>query len=261
MVYHYIMIDTHCHLDYCKNPHQAADVSLTAMVSIGTNLERSKKTLEIAERYPNVFAVIGIHPTDANEATDKNIRAEMAELAQHPKIVGIGETGFDFYWDKTTLEVQQESFLWQAELAAKYNKPIILHVRDKQNHERASLEAKRVLEHLNYQKGILHCCNGHEALIETGLALGWYVSFAGNLTYKKATQLHKAAKKLVKERILLETDSPFLTPEPKRGEKNVPANVRYTAKFLAELRGESIAEVESYTDANAIAVYNLQIRY
>ncbi len=250
------MTDTHCHLDYCQNLEQAVDSTLT-MISIGTNLKRSKTTLKIAERYDNVFVAIGIHPTDADEATDPNIRTEIEELARHPKVVGIGETGFDFYWDKTTADVQRKSFLWQAELASKLEKPLILHVRDKQNSEKASLETKHMLEEVGYSKGILHCCNGHKALVETGLELGWYVSFAGNLTYKKATLIQDVAKELSKDRILLETDSPFLTPIPKRGEKNIPANVHYTARFLAELRNESFEEVESYTDKNAKIVYGL----
>ncbi len=250
------MTDTHCHLDHCQSLEQAVDPTLT-MVSIGINLERSQATLKIAERYNNVFAAIGIHPTDAEEANDPNIRSKIEKLAEHPKVVGIGETGFDYYWDTTTSDVQHKSFLWQAELASKLSKPLILHVRDKQNQERASLETKQMLEEIGYNKGILHCCNGHKALIETGLALGWYVSFAGNLTYKKATEIHDAAKTTPRERILLETDSPFLTPVPKRGQKNVPANVRYTAKFLANLRGESFEEVESYTDENAKLVYGL----
>ena len=248
------MTDTHCHLDHCQNLEQAVDPNLI-MVSIGINLERSKITLNIAERYDNVFAAIGIHPTDADEFTDLSKRSEIEELAKHPKVVGIGETGFDYYWDKTTTEVQRKSFLWQAELANKLNKPLILHVRDKQNSETASLETKQMLEEVGYGRGILHCCNGHEALVATGLALGWYVSFAGNLTYKKAIEIQNIARRLPKDRILLETDSPFLTPVPKRGEKNIPANVRYTAKFLAGLRNESIEEVEDYTDENAKTVY------
>ncbi len=248
------MTDTHCHLDHCQNLEKAVDPNLI-IVSIGTNLERSKITLCIAERYNNVFAAIGIHPTDADEATDSSKRSEIEELARHPKVVGIGETGFDYYWDKTTAEVQRNNFLWQAELANKLSKPLILHVRDKQNSETASLETKQMLEEVSYNKGILHCCNGHEALVETGLALGWHVSFAGNLTYKKAIEIQNVAKRLPKDHILLETDSPFLTPVPKRGEKNIPTNVRHTAKFLAELRNESIEEVEAYTDENAKMVY------
>lgn len=115
--------------------------------------------------------------------------------------------------------------------------------------------ACKMLEQANYPKGILHCFNGHQKLLEVGLELGWMVSFAGNLTYKKATELHEAAKNLPKEKLLVETDSPFLAPIPKRGQKNQPAYVRYTAAFLAELRSETLEEVEAYTDDNARMIY------
>jgi TatD DNase family protein len=252
------MIDTHCHLDYCPDPHQAADPALTAMVSIGTNVERCKKTLELAQTYPNVWAAVGIHPNNASDAKKAEIRQAIEEMALQPKVVAIGETGFDTHWDDETLDTQRESFLWQADLAKRLDKPLILHVRDKQGREDASLEAARRLREAGHIKGILHCFNGHQGLLEAGLELGWVVSFAGNLTYPKATELHEAAKVIAKDRLLIETDSPFLSPIPKRGEKNVPANVHYTAAFLASLRNESVAEVEAYTDANARRVYQFK---
>lgn len=251
------MIDTHCHLDYCANPDKAADPTLTAMVNIGTNIERCKKTLELTQRHPNVWAAVGIHPNNASDAKDKRVREEIEKMALHPSVVAIGETGFDTHWDNETLETQRESFLWQVELARTLNKPLILHVRDKQGEEDASLEAVRMLREANYSKGIMHCCNGHQKLLETGLELGWFISFAGNLSYPKATDLHEAAKLVSSDRLLVETDSPFLSPIPKRGEKNVPANVRHTAAFLASLRNETLEAVEIYTDANAKRVYNL----
>jgi TatD DNase family protein len=251
------MTDTHCHLDYCDNPNQAADPRLTTIVSIGTNVERCQKTLALAETHPNVWAAVGIHPNNASDMKSAEIRQAIEGMAKHPKVVGIGETGFDAYWDDETLETQAESFLWQAALARTHNKALILHVRDKQNHQEASLMACKMLEEASYSKGILHCFNGHPKLLEIGLRLGWMISFAGNLTYKKATELHEVAKTLAKEKILLETDSPFLAPVPKRGQKNQPSYVRYTAAFLAELRGESLEEVESYTDTNAKHIYGL----
>jgi TatD DNase family protein len=250
------MIDSHCHLDYCDNPEQATDPTLRAMVSIGTNLERCHNTLRLAETLPNVWAAVGIHPNNASDAKSLQIRQAIENLATHPRVVGIGETGFDAYWDDETLQTQAESFLWQANLARSLDKPLILHVRDKQNHEEASLMACKMLEEANYSKGILHCFNGHQKLLDIGLELGWMVSFAGNLTYKKATELQEAARKLPKHKLLVETDSPFLAPIPKRGQKNQPAYVRYTAAFLADLRGETIEEVETYTDENAKRIFN-----
>ncbi|MEZ4606619.1 MAG: TatD family hydrolase [Deinococcales bacterium] len=253
------MIDTHCHLDYCHELEQAYDPSLSAIISIGTTLERCRNTLKLAERFDNVYAAVGIHPNDALEAEDAKIRAEIEAMAQHPKVVAIGESGFDAYWDSVALDIQEKSFRWQAELAARLAKPLILHVRDKQNQEIASLKTKTLIEELGYDRGILHCCNGHEALVQSGLNLGWYVSFAGNVSYPKATDIHAIAKALPQDRILLETDSPFLAPVPKRGQKNIPAYVRYTAEALAKLRGESLAEVEAYTDQNAKKVYKLSL--
>ena len=251
------MIDSHCHLDFCNDTAAAADASLRALVSVGTTVTRSRATLELAETYPNVWAAVGIHPNNASDASDEAVREAIEDLARHPRVVAIGETGFDTYWDDETLDTQRESFLWQADLARRLDKPLILHVRDKKGGEDASLETQRMLKEVGYPKGILHCCNGHDALMDTGLELGWFVSFAGNLTYKNAPELHAAAGRIPQDRLLVETDSPFLSPVPKRGEPNVPANVRHTAAFLAELRGESLEEVEAYTDENAARVYGL----
>lgn len=251
------MIDSHCHLDYCDDPLAAADPGLSAIVSVGTTLSRCKRTLELSGSIPNVWAAVGVHPNDADEATDAAVREQIESLARHPRVVAIGETGFDLYWDRVALETQWRSFRWQAALAKETDKPLILHVRDKQGQEAASLEAAHAIREAGHHKGILHCFNGHEELLETGLEMGWLVSFAGNLTYKNAKALHEAAKELPRDRLLLETDSPYLTPQAKRGERNVPENVRYTAAFLADLRGESVDEVEAYTDHNATRVYGL----
>lgn len=253
------MIDSHCHLDYCADPDGAAAPELSAMVSIGTNVERCKATLKLAEKHSNVWAAVGIHPNNASDAKDAAVRAEIEGLAEHSRVVAIGETGFDTYWDDETLETQTESFLWQVELARKLDMPVILHIRDKQNENISSLHAIKMLKEANYNKGILHCFNGNLELLKTGLELGWMVSFAGNLTYKKAVELHEAAKQVPQDRLLVETDSPFLAPVPKRGKKNTPAFVQHTAAFLADLRGEVAQEVEAYTDANAIRTYKLPL--
>lgn len=249
------MTDSHCHLDYCDDPEGAADPGLAAIVSVGTTIERCHKTLELSERFKNVWAAVGIHPTEAGSAS--KARAEIEAMAGHPKVVAIGETGFDFYWDSAPEDAQEESFRWQLELAARLDKPAILHVRDKNGEERASLASARVLMDVGWRKGILHCFNGHQALLEAGLELNWLVSFAGNLTYKKAATLQAVARELEPERLLLETDSPFLPPQAKRGKPNKPAYVRYTAQFLAGLRGESFEEVEAYTDRNARGIFGL----
>ncbi len=252
------MIDSHCHLDSCKND-DAADSSLKAMVTVGTSLERSINSLAIANNYPNVWLAVGIHPNNASDAKDAKIRQGIEKLATNDTVVGIGETGFDNYWDDETFETQAEAFIWQAELAKKLDKALILHIRDKQGKEDASLLAMKMIRESGVSRGILHCFNGHEGLLKIGLEQNWMISFAGNLSYKKASELHKAAQIIPQEYLMLETDSPYLAPVPKRGKRNTPAYVRHTAAFLAELRGESLAEVEAYTDANAIKVYKLPI--
>lgn len=251
------MTDSHCHLDYCDDPAAAADPGLAAIISVGTTLTRCHATVVLAEQHANVWAAVGIHPNDAYEAQDAQVRAEIAALARHPKVVAIGETGFDHYWDKVAPEVQRASFYWHAELAAALDKPLILHVRDKPNGTSAADEAAACLREVGYRRGVLHCFNGHPALLEAGLALGWLVSFAGNLTYPNAKALQATAKALPSEQLLIETDSPFMAPVPKRGQRNVPANVRYTAAYLAALRGEPLTAVEAYTDANAVRLFKL----
>lgn len=248
------MMDTHCHLDSVEDP-DAVDSALAAIVSVGTDEESCQKTLLLAEQHENVWAVLGVHPNSADEATPV-VRAEIERLAEHPRVVGIGETGFDDYWDKP-LVPQREAFFWHASLARRLQKPLVLHVRDKQGQETASAMARDAILAAGHPQGILHCFNAHEGLLQAGLDLGWYVSFAGNLTYKSARNLHTAAKRVPEERLLIETDSPYLSPEPKRGRRNVPANVRYTAAFLAELRGVTLEALEPTLDANARTVYGL----
>lgn len=237
------MIDTHCHLDACNVP-DAVDPGLAAIVSVGTDEASCRRTLELAQTFENVRAVLGVHPNSADEATPA-VRAAIEQLAEHPKVVGIGETGFDTYWDKVALEVQREVFFWHAELAKHLKKPLVLHVRDKQGEETASVAARDALLAAGHTQGILHCFNAHEGLLRAGLELGWHVSFAGNLTYKSAKNLQAAALKIPEDRLLVETDSPYLSPEPRRGRRNVPGNVRYTAAFLAELRGVELAGTEA----------------
>ena len=253
------MTDSHCHLDACADPTETADPTLRALVSVGTTLESCRAVLQLAERFENVWAAVGIHPNNASDAANDAVRAVIGELARHPKVVATGETGFDTYWDKETLDAQRAAFAWHAALAAELDKPLILHVRDKQDEASASRAAAEMLRQTGYKKGILHCFNGDERLLETGLELGWYVSFAGNLTYKNATRLQAVARELPQDRLLVETDSPYLAPLPRRGRPNVPANVRYTARFLAELRGEAEAVVEAYTDVNAAQVYGFRV--
>lgn len=251
------MIDSHCHLDRCEDPEAAVDRSLAAIVTIGTDLERSRSALHAATRHPNVFAAVGVHPNGASAAADPEVRAGIEALAQEPLVVGIGETGFDRYWDDETPEAQSAAFDWQAELAAHTDKALILHVRDKEGRNEAARSAVAAIRAAGHRRGVLHCFSGDRDLLQAGLELGWMVSFAGNLTYKSAGNLREVAAEVPLERLLVETDSPYLTPVPLRGKRNVPANVRHTAAVLAEVRGLPLAELEPILDANAARLYGL----
>ncbi len=249
--------DTHAHLDRIEDIHEAADSSLRAIVTIGTDPDRNDRALEIAGRYGNVYAAVGIHPGDATLVRSDEARTRVAQQATQPKVVGIGETGFDTHWDDTTLTEQQEAFDWQASLARELDLPLILHVRDRQGTRGASAAACSALKSAGWPRGILHCFNGDTELLATGLELGWYVSFAGNVTYKSATDIQEAAHSAPLERVLVETDSPFLSPVPHRGKPNRPALVRHTADFIAGLRNMDPAELEAQLDDNAARVYRL----
>ncbi len=250
------MIDTHCHLDYLDDPAQArGELGLTAMVCIGASVEHAKKAVALAELYPDVYATAGLHPTDVAEQDSPETRTTLEQLSVHPRVVGIGETGLDDYWHQDQQEVQRAAFAWHIDLARRRDLPVIIHTRDRPGQERASLECAAMIREAGYRRGIVHCCNGHAGLLRAALDTGWYISFAGNLTYKTALAIQEAAQYTPADRLLVETDAPFLAPVPKRGKPNRPGYVRYTLDFLAQLRGVDSEELEAITDHNARTVY------
>ncbi len=252
------MIDTHCHLDYLDDPASArGELGLSAMICVGANVEHARNALALADQYPDVYASVGLHPTDVAAEDSPQTRAELEALSSHPRVVAIGETGLDDYWAHDQLEVQRSAFAWQLDLGRQRDLPVIVHTRDAPGGERASLGCAEMIRAAGWPRGILHCCNGHAGLLRAALDTGWYVSFAGNLTYKSAQTIQEAARFVPPDRLLVETDAPFLAPVPKRGKPNRPGYVRYTLQFLAALRGLSELEAEALTDANARAVYRL----
>jgi TatD DNase family protein len=249
------VIDTHCHLDGVENPVEAAS-HLTALVTIGFNPTRARSCLVLAETLSNVYCTVGLHPTDANMFSPE-VTADLEGLARHEKVVGIGESGVDYYWDAAPKSVQITAFEWQLELARRLDKAIVIHTRDKDGQRQAFADCAATLERAGWHKGILHCFAGDAALLEVGLRLGFHVSFAGNLTYKNAQVIRDAAARVPLERLLVETDAPYLAPVPHRGQKNRPEFVRFTLETLAEVRGVSFADMERITQNNARAVYGL----
>lgn len=256
------MIDSHCHLTRLADEiDQGSDpiVTLAAVVSVGTTVEDSHATLAIAERDPRVFAAVGIHPNSASQAQSASTREAIERLATHPRVVAIGETGFDDHWQDETLATQLEAFEWHADLAKRLGKPLVLHVRDRQGGSDASHAAARAISAAGHGQGVLHCCNGDAHLYDAAVQLGWYVSFAGNLTYKSAVSIREVAALAPLDRLLVETDSPYLAPLPHRGRPNVPGYVHLTAARLAEIRGMAAAELEQQLDSNAKRLFRLEL--
>ncbi len=250
------MIDTHCHLDAVENPAESVG-ALTTLVAIGFNPERAKSCLALTRQFDNVYATVGLHPTDANMFNPAIVTA-LEQLAQQPKVVGIGESGIDYYWDATSKSVQLEALQWQIDLARRRDQPIVIHTRDKDHSRQAFADCAAVLRNASWHKGILHCFAGDTELLETGLELGFYVSYAGNLTYKNAQAIRNSAQIVPLERLLVETDAPYLAPIPHRGKKNRPEYVQHTLETLAALRNLEPNELERITDENAKKVYQLR---
>lgn len=250
------MTDSHCHLTRLADPDAGVTGSgLDWIVTVGTSLQDSRAALEVARRHENVRVAIGVHPNEASRVKDPAVRAGIEALVSDPLVVALGETGFDTHWDDETLSSQGEAFEWHAELALRSGKPLVLHVRDAQGKDDASRAAAEAITSSGVSRGVLHCFNGDPALLEAGLAAGWHVSFAGNLTYPSAGVIRDAAASVPEERLLVETDSPFLAPVPHRGKPNSPALVRHTAARLAAVRGEDEARLERVLDANAAALF------
>jgi TatD DNase family protein len=247
------VIDTHAHLDACAEPvddlvTRAREAGVERIVSVGTGLESCRETLAIARRHEGVFAALGIHPHQAGDA-DAAAVDELRELLADPNAVAVGETGLDHYRDYAPRDRQLELFERQLELAGELGKTVVIHTRD------ASDETAAALADFSGPV-VLHCFSAPE-LVPVALERGYYVSFAGNVTYPKAEELREAARAVARERLLAETDSPYLSPQPRRGRPNEPANVVHTLAALAAARDEPEDELGKQLDANAAAAFGL----
>jgi TatD DNase family protein len=242
-------------LDAVPDPAASA-AQLEALVAIGFNPERARSCLALADQLENVYATVGLHPTDASRL-EPALQADLENLVAHPKVVGIGESGVDYHWDASTKQKQLESLAWQLDLARRVDKPIVIHCRDRDNARNAFADCAAALREAGWNKGILHCFAGDAELLETGLALGFHVSYAGNLTYKNAQVIRDSANHVPLERLLVETDAPYLAPVPHRGKPNRPEYVRQTLEVLATVRGLEVGEMERITSESARRVYGL----
>lgn len=250
-----MLTDTHCHLhlrqfdpDRDEVVARAEANGVTKIIEVGINLESNKKAIVLATRYPQLYAAVGVHPHEAGKATQETW-AELRSLASQPSVVAIGETGLDYYRRRSPCEKQKEALKRQLSLARELRKPVILHDREAHDDLLAIVE-----EHREGLAGVFHCFSGSLAMAEKCLEMGFYISIAGPVTYRSAHRLQELARTLPLERLLLETDSPFLSPS--RG-RNEPANVKVVAQKIAEVRGVSWEEVARTTMENAALLFGL----
>jgi TatD DNase family protein len=223
------VIDTHAHLTALDDPEaaieRAAEAGVTRILTVGTDVADCRRALALADRHKGVFAILGIHPHEAGTATADDL-AELRELLAHPKAVAVGETGLDWFREYASPDDQRRLFAAQLELAAELGKPVVIHTRAADDDTLAMLEPFRGTV-------VLHCFSSPR-MLPTALELGWFVSFAGNVTYKNATDLRLAAREVPLHSLLLETDCPYLAPQPVRGKRNEPAYVMHTFRALAK---------------------------
>jgi len=254
-----MLIDSHAHLemkDFERDREQVLERALkggiTHIISIGVDLSSSLKALELANKYDFIFSSIGYHPHMSRDADPQKLK-ELGRLVSEPKIVAWGEIGLDFYRRYSPPKKQIELFEQQLEMAIQFDIPIIIH--DREAHE----EVVEILKKKNKgkYKGVIHCFSGNYALAVEFIDMGFYISIPGTVTYKNAFQVHEVASGIPLDRILLETDAPFLTPVPKRGKRNEPAFVSYTAQKIALLRQMDFKEVARRTSENAKRLFNL----
>ncbi|MEE8405240.1 MAG: TatD family hydrolase [candidate division Zixibacteria bacterium] len=253
------MIDSHCHLYIKNSPEQqdqlikeAAADGISKIINIGIDIETSEVSIDLAEKYNSLYSTVGIHPHDAKKLNEQSIE-KLRQLADHQKVVAIGEIGLDFYRNLSPRPVQYAAFEKQLELAIELKKPIVIHTRESLE-ETIEVVKKYAADLVG---GVFHCFSGDAADAERVFELGFAVSFGGVMTFKNSTMAEVAAQ-LPLEKIILETDSPYLTPEPFRGKQNRPACLKYVYKKLAELRGLPVADIVSIIDRNCIKLFKLE---
>jgi len=264
-----MLVDTHAHLDFAKfdgdRPAvlaRAREAGVVAIVTIGVDLPSSRQAVALAEAHERVYAAVGMHPHDA-KALDGEVLARFRELGRHGKVVAVGEIGLDFYRDLSPRDVQRRAFRAQLAWAARLGKPVVIHDRDA--HEEimdvlAGWAGEQQGSSLEGRLGVLHTFSGDLAMAERAMELGFYLSIAGPVTYQNARRLVEVVRALPLERLLVETDCPFLAPHPHRGKRNEPAYVRLVAERIAALKGVPLAEVAEATTANAQRLFGFKVR-
>ena len=251
-----MLIDSHCHLNFPDLAQRLpevlanmAEAGVDKAIAISVSRQSFEEVHAIAQDYPNIYATVGIHPDDP-EAEEFSLE-ELLERAARPKVVAIGETGLDYHWCKGDLAWQHQRFILHIEAANRSGLPLVVHTRD------AAEDTMRLLRKHQAHAGVIHCFTEDVRIAKLALDLGFYISFSGIVTFKNATAIQEAARYVPLDRLLVETDSPYLAPVPKRGKPNEPAYVRHTAAFVAQLRGDSLENIAQATTANCLRLFNL----
>ncbi|MFS0865378.1 TatD family hydrolase [Fredinandcohnia sp. 179-A 10B2 NHS] len=248
-----MLIDTHAHLNAIQYQDDLEEVieraqaeGVSTIVVVGFDRETITRAIELADQYEFIYATVGWHPVDAIDMTDEDLKW-IEELSAHPKVVALGEMGLDYYWDKSPKDIQKEVFRKQIALAKKVKLPIIIHNRE------ATADIVEILQEENASEvgGIMHCFTGSLEVAKQCMDMNFYISFGGPVTFKNAKKPKEVAAEIPLDRLLIETDCPYLTPHPFRGKRNEPSYVKYVAEQLAELKGTTFEEIAQKTSDNA----------
>lgn len=257
------LFDSHSHYNDSKFDIDRDEIIKETLASgvsnfivAGYGIDSSKKAIEIASKYEGLYAIVGISPNDlegikTEEDIEKNI-VEIEELAKNEKVVAIGEIGLDYYWDKENKELQKKMFIEQIKLANKLNLPIVIHTRD------AFVDTIEILKQNSVdKKGIFHCCPLNRELVKEGLKLGFYISLSGVITFKNTKNAEDIINMIPEDKLLIETDSPYLSPEPLRGQRNNSINVKYVAEKIASVKNKTVEEIAEITSNNAKRIFRI----
>lgn len=256
-----MLIDSHAHLDDEKFDKDRDEViksfkenNLELVINVGADLESSKKAVQLSKEYDSIYAAVGVHPHDASEI-DSNTLEILRELSKEEKVVAIGEIGLDYYYDNSPRDLQKEWFRKQIKLAKELDLPIVVHSRD------ASQDVFDIISEESEEgklRGVIHCFSESVEMAYEYIKLGFYISLGGPVTFKNAKVPKQVAKEVPLENLLIETDSPYLTPEPNRGKRNEPKNVRYVAETIANLKEMSYEKLKDVTNQNTKRLFNIK---
>ncbi len=254
------MIDVHAHMNDARFDEDRAEIlkeikeaGVARLINSGCCLSSCKDTLKLAEENDYIYAAIGIHPQEADELEQggEAAWAELKEMLSHPKVVALGEIGLDYYYENSPRAVQKKWFDAQLSLAEELDLPVVIHTRD------AMQDTLEILRNHPHNRGIFHCYSGSVESLREILKMGWSISLGGVVTFKNARVAKEVAAEVPLDRLMLETDSPYLAPEPNRGKRNSALNLPYVAKMIAELKGVTPAEIERITDENAMKMFKM----